>query len=348
MLTIILPLKNNDEFTERWFLYANQNECPYEIIIADGGNEQGIGRILKDKSSLSKVSYKYIRYPLDENYAFYYNKIADVVSRVKTPYCLLLDNDDFFIYKSIKKSIDFLENNLDYISCGGQYSTFYFKDKADKTYGTDFKINNFNRQTSIDDNSSKNRLNKQFNNYQVNYYHIYRTEALQEYLTIQSELNLKDVFLSEMLLTYLSVIDGKSKYLDDIYLLRQIQFENSSARKEEQKGDYFDRMLSPVWSEEFSEFVKILAKRLSQKDNISYDDAEAAIKKGYRLHVAKYIAHSLSGDLARQNRSILGKISRVLFYANLEKKNFFTNTKINKYDSEIVKIKDFLTQKNGQ
>jgi len=110
MLTILLFLKGRHNYTDRWIRYMK--DMPYNVIIADG--------------SLTDYKYsgpfEYIRYPYDATYTQYYDKVADAWSRVKTPYAVQIDNDDFLFIDKLPAYIDFLEANRDYASCRGAYS----------------------------------------------------------------------------------------------------------------------------------------------------------------------------------------------------------------------------------
>src|SRR5688572_707400 len=106
-LTIVLTLKDRSAFTYRWMRHMNDIKCPYPILIADGGADELIESHLRQHHNYPDLHYTYIRYPFDRDYDAYYQKFADVVARVSTPYILLADNDDFYLLDAIPTFIRF-------------------------------------------------------------------------------------------------------------------------------------------------------------------------------------------------------------------------------------------------
>ena len=100
-LTIVLTLKDRAPFTYRWMRYMDDVRCPYPILIADGGEDAAAESRLRQPGNYPNLTYTYLRYPFDEDYGTYYRKLADVITRVATPYLLFADNDDFFFLEHV-------------------------------------------------------------------------------------------------------------------------------------------------------------------------------------------------------------------------------------------------------
>src|SRR5258708_8305960 len=126
-IAVLLTLKDRAEFTMRWMSCLDQVRFPYRVLIADGGEDERVPRILADRSSFPNVDFEYIRYPYDRGYADYYAKIADALSRVRTPFVAMADNDDFFIVSGLEKAIRFLGDHPDHVACRGQSALFWVK-----------------------------------------------------------------------------------------------------------------------------------------------------------------------------------------------------------------------------
>ena len=107
-LTILLTLKDRPLFTFRWMAYANSIRFPFKVLIADGGKDETVPKVLSDKTNFPNVNYEYIRYPYDVTYAEYYSKVVDALSHVKTPFAVMADNDDFFIVEGLRLAVEFL------------------------------------------------------------------------------------------------------------------------------------------------------------------------------------------------------------------------------------------------
>ena len=119
-LTILLPLKDRVSFTFRWMSYTNGIYFPFSVLIADGGSDDSVARVLSNSAAFPNVHYEYLRYPRDKSYTDYNAKLADALSRIQTPFVALADNDDFFIVSGLRKALRFLLDHPDYATCGGQ------------------------------------------------------------------------------------------------------------------------------------------------------------------------------------------------------------------------------------
>jgi hypothetical protein len=105
------------------------------------------------------------------------------------------------------------------------------------------------------------------------------------------------LFLMEQLVAFLTAISGKCRQLDLLYIARQQDSPDSSGgNHQRQFGDWFDRMLVPTWSRDFSRFVDLTAGALADADGITADAARRIILDAYKMSVAP----SLLADLLAQ------------------------------------------------
>ena len=131
-LTVLLPLKDRVQYTARFLTYYNAISCPFKVLIADGGNNQEVRRILRGNTELSKLHYQYVEYPYDKSLKTYHAKMADIVEKIDTPYTMVMDNDDFFFINGVYENMNFLFSNSDYASSRGSVNIF---DVDGKVYG---------------------------------------------------------------------------------------------------------------------------------------------------------------------------------------------------------------------
>src|SRR5712691_1474243 len=124
-LTILLTLKDRALFTFRWMSYVNSTNFPFKVLVADGGADESVPQVLANKANFPNVNYEYVRYPYDQTYAEYYSKVVDALWRVKTPFVVMADNDDFFIVNGLREAVQFLSSHPGYITCGGQSAIFW-------------------------------------------------------------------------------------------------------------------------------------------------------------------------------------------------------------------------------
>lgn len=124
-LTVVMPMKGRNLFTFRFLWYANKLNLPYQIIIADGRVHEDVAlRLENSAKEFPSLDVHYLRYPADRNFSCYFAKVADAVARVRTPYVMLADNDDFLGFGGIETSLEFLDAHPDYVCARGRALTF--------------------------------------------------------------------------------------------------------------------------------------------------------------------------------------------------------------------------------
>lgn len=291
-LTIVLTLKDRAAFTLRWMSYANGVGFPFKVLIADGGADEGVSRMLAERSRFPNVEYEYVRYPYDATYSDYYAKTSDALGRVRTAYVALADNDDFFVVDGLKRSVEFLAEHPDYVACGGQCAAFWVSPSGDAEpqgplYGSNVEWKYSNNATTETSPSARERIRHQSLGVNDIFYNVFRTAELRRQFEKLRELDPKDLFLVEQLVSYLSAIAGKIKQLDTLYNARQQNSPGSSGGAHQQRyGGWWGRMLVPTWSADFTRFVDTTAGELAAADGIPIEAARDWIVKSYRLSVA--------------------------------------------------------------
>ena len=291
-LTILLTLKDRPLFTFRWMSYANSINFPFKVLIADGGADETVPKVLSNKANFPNVTYEYIRYPYDQTYAEYYTKVVDALSCIQTPFVAIADNDDFFIVNGLREAIQFLSSHPEYITCGGQCAFFWvtsskMNEREGLLYGKRIEWKCSCDAQSMTAETARERIrNQSLSAADPSYYHVKRTEELRRQFQILLDLNLKDLFLVEYVISFLTAIAGKTKRLETLYIARQHNSPGSSGIAHEEKfGDWLGRMLVQSWSDDFTKFVNITAAALAKTDGIPFDEARDWVIKSYRMFV---------------------------------------------------------------
>jgi glycosyltransferase domain-containing protein len=196
-LTIVLPLKGRELFTLRFLWHANLEGLPYRFIIADGKVDPRLSEMLESsRTHFPKLDVEYIRYPDDISFSHYFRKMADAIDRVRTPYVMLADNDDFLVRSGLERSIEFLDANPDYVCCGGGIGGFSVYSKPAISLGgvlgpinrLSYRYMPYDRSVDFGSNSVTDRVTAGLRN-SWSYYAVIRTPALQ---TIWNEIVVMD------------------------------------------------------------------------------------------------------------------------------------------------------------
>jgi glycosyltransferase domain-containing protein len=300
-LTILLPLKDRVAFTRRWLAYAASARLPFRILIADGGSDGSVAEIAEAARN-EGLDVDYRRYPFDSTYADYYAKLADALSRVRTPFVVLSDNDDLFIPEGLAAAVEFLSSNSGYVACGGQCAVFWLAGGVaaagdDTTYGDSVEWKCSSQFSTDVAETAEQRLRERCRGANDVFFAVHRTELLRGHFEAVRDCNPRDLFLMEQLVMFLTAIAGKTRQLDALYIARQQDSPGSSGGSHQARfGDWYDRMLLPTWSEDFTRIVDCASAALARADGITAERARRAVVESYKMSVAP----SLLADLVEE------------------------------------------------
>lgn len=358
-LTVIIPVKDREQFLIRWMYYAKKVSFPFKLFIADGSANNEMQNLFLNNNNFSSINYEYVKFPHDKSYDLFWNKLLKSLKEIKTPYVAIGNDDDLYCVDGLLKSVEFLNRNSDYSICGGKIGVF--EPLPSKKY-SDYKglySNNiycsFNDTSqSIRDNSSLDRIKSHFSNYALTFYDVqHKEQAVFAYQKIV-DLKIENILLVELVTSFISIAQGKSKRLNDIFLMRQATPESSFAKTyTEQKGDEFDQMLYRSWSIDLNNFFDEVANIVVQKDNIDLENSIKQIKKSYREYISTTIVNNLSRDYVKNKNFFLmnNKVKlliRKIDHNNLIKKYYskFNNSLKYRYkkQSDISDVIKFLSE----
>lgn len=300
-LTILLTLKDRAPFTRRWLTYATAAKLPYRILVADGSSGDEAERSVSEQRAAG-LDVERVRYPVDRTYVDYYAKVADALSRVTTPFVVLADNDDLFIPKGLASAVQFLLDNAAYVACGGQCAVFWLpvdleSGSGDAVYGdtVDWKCSS-QMHSDVADTATGRIIDQSLGASDV-FYAVHRTTLLRRQFDIVKSFSPHDLFFMEQLVAFLTAISGKCRQLDLLYIARQQDSPGSSGGEHQERfGSWFDRMLLPTWSADFTRFVDLAADELARADGVTHQAATRTIRDAYKMSVAP----SLLADLLTQ------------------------------------------------
>lgn len=300
-LTILLTLKDRAPFTQRWLEYATAAPLPFRILMADGSHDDAAASLVAGMAG-SGLDLELVRYPVDHTYQDYYRKLADALARVTTPLVVLADNDDLFIRTGLDRAVQFLAEHPSYVACGGQCAVFWITSGSavigqDATYGeaVEWKVSSQFSSDAAD--TAERRLRERCMGANDVFYAVHRTDLLRSHFAKLRDCNPRDLFLVEQLIMFLTAISGKTRQLDTLYIARQQNSPVSSGGAHQDRfGNWYDRMLVPTWSEDFTRFVDCSAEALALADGISIDAARRAVVASYKMSVAP----SLLADLVEE------------------------------------------------
>lgn len=232
-LTILCPIKDRVEFTQRFVDYSIKNRCPFRIIISDGSCDS------KSEDALKKVDYQdieieYIRCHHDKDWAAYLRKMCESLSLIQTTYTVLACDDDYLDYEALLIGVRFLKENKLYSSFAAEVVDFdVFGGYGDGIYG-DIYISDNKRHCSgryrtdqvVDGDNISERLVRYADIWPYEYIH--KTDTLKLIFQFAADLEINNYHHLIMIMRYITLIEGKVYFDDSIsFLLRQDNTFNS-------------------------------------------------------------------------------------------------------------------------
>jgi len=305
--------------------YAQHIGLPYKVLIADGGLDNEINDHFDNDNMYPGVNYRYIRYAPDHSYSDYYSKVVDALSNVDTPYVVRADNDDFFILDGLKKSVQFLEQNQDYNSCGGKHYKIKIRSATNDgffVYGDKITFTDLgrNKADSVLASSAMDRVYSFFSNYKNNWYDIHRTKYLKSYWDSIVQINLQNIHVPELVIGGLGASMGKIHRATFPYLILQEKtIGNSGVLYNKQYGGLFGQMFMPSWSEDINNYFRLVTESICKVDDITEEVARENTINIFK----RYLGSKLIQDISRD-------IGNDLQIYNTEKQNYIYKI-INKY-----------------
>ncbi len=271
-LTIVLTLKGRCLFTLRFLWHANKARLPYHFLIADGQVHPALAQLLENPRELfPELDIEYIRYPDDVDFSRYFAKLADALERVRTPYVMLVDNDDFLVSSGIERSIDFLDSNPDYVCCGAGLAGFSaYAGLHDPLGGLLGKLNRLSYRYTIFDRSEDfsslsvaERLRRGSRNW-WSFYAVFRKEALETIFREVVETDFSDLQLYEIFCAMRTLTLGKAR--SDGSAISYIRQYATSQRSAFSK-DWVHHLLQSRFTCDFNTMIERISLLAAAADN---------------------------------------------------------------------------------
>ncbi|MGP3372457.1 TIGR00180 family glycosyltransferase, partial [Escherichia coli] len=188
--------------------------------------------------------------------------LKELIGIVEEKYVAFSGDDDFLVPRTLSKCIDFLENHPEYRTVQGKGISFELSDIG--PYGTKMAITPYYLKYAEEDTPSE-RLQAFLANYWVPLFSVHRTpEFLEDHANLEK---LTDIAFTEIMANCCTIIGGKSKLLDDLYVVRQCHSQRHLLAK------YTKWVNGEQWKPSYEIFSETLKDALVKAENISSEDA---------------------------------------------------------------------------
>lgn len=289
-MTIVLPLKGRPLFTLRFLWHANRERLPYRFVVADGQVRPHLATLLENAHKVfPHLDIEYFPYPDDVDFGHYYRKMADAVRRVRTPYAMLADNDDFLAFAGLESSMDFLDANPDYVCCGGGIAGFSVYSRPKSSAGgalgrlnqLTYRYAPYDRSTDLGSSLCTDRLANGLRN-SWSYYAVFRKPALQTIWDELVEMSPTDLQLVEKFCAMRTLTLGKAR--SDSATISYFRQYWTSLRSAFAK-DWVHHLLRNRFTSDFANIVERISDAASRADCLDKE----IVAEHLRLYVEPWL-----------------------------------------------------------
>lgn len=273
-ITLVIPTFNRYHLLYRALkcYQAYGPVCP--VIILDSSTDP----LDKDlfREFLDPPHYRFVRF--DEK-IYPLAKMHQGLKEVKSPFVVFCADDDFLVTPSLVPGVKFLKEHREYSLVQGSSFTF----RAHPENGIEAVA--VYPQRSVEAETASQRYLDHLARFNSTMYSIHRIEdAVRNYgLQDQHQFGWQ---LQELGLSALSVIQGKTHKLKNLYMFRDSnEVYNGSWDTKLKTKDFFDLVVSPEFETRYQSFKDCLAREIVRFDRISLEAAQDIVKQGLWLNL---------------------------------------------------------------
>lgn len=311
-LTVILTLFGRHLHTLRWMWHANRVKLPFHVIVADGEVDPYVERLLSEPANFPNLSYEYHRFA-DLSYKDFYRKCATAVAKVKTPYVMISDNDDFLVVTGILRCISYLDHSPDYVCAGGKipYFTLASQPKNPHKVVGNLACIEFGSIANVCNMASSlasERILDVVSRYNMVYYNVYRTPILTLLFEECEKLAFTDLLIWELFLAARTATLGKVMF--DPSLISYIRQAGTSSQVN-YIGDWVHHLLKSDLPLDCRKYAEAIACELERLEDLDAQYCKNLIIDSYAARLRYSLSHILLPARFPRVYWLKAKLSRI-------------------------------------
>ena len=271
-MTLLVPTMNRPEFVARLLRYYAGQGFTGRIAIGDSSRPEHAER--------TREAIRGFEHVLDITHVEAVGLtigpcLKRLVELATTPYAAVVPDDDYIVPAALDRCTSFLADHPDYVAAHGA------------GVGVTLDTNGLHGRVTVcaaypqpvvEAESPSERLRDHLAQYRVTMFSVHRIESWRTMLRDVDPL--EDMsFSAEILPCCLSVVLGKVKALDGLYVVRQ------SHGGRLQLPTMFDWVATPVWYPSYRATLECLAQALVEREGLSIEAARAVVKEGFREYI---------------------------------------------------------------
>lgn len=275
-LTIVVPSHNRTGWLGRLLKYYSEVECPYAISIADSSAPAAAVRNVELVERYSVALN--LRYESYSEGISVFEKLTRAIGEIDTAYTVVCADDDAIIPSTLAECVSFLEAAPDYAIAHGR--TIWAR-AQDPDLPRQPLLTHTYRQRSIELPTPLERLRAHLGDYRPTFYSVHRREDHARALRLAEEASRDDRFV-ELLASCLTLVRGKSRELDRLYMVRQAHSGSAGRRA----PSWSDIRSYDDFGERYQEFHQRLVNELVSEGG-ERTESEEAVHEGFSAFLAR-------------------------------------------------------------
>ncbi len=293
-VALLIPTMNRSDFMIRQLNYYASLSSPHPIYIGDASNESE-----KKKTESAIESFKD---KLDIHYhhlpGMNIRKTITYLGEVATEeFCAIICDDDYLIPASVEKCASFLSHHSDYRTAQGKAIIFGLNESG--PYGTIKGSMVYWDIKSVEKSTAAERVAHFGQNYWVPQFSVHRrTEFVEDSVVYR---NIEDEAFGEILHCYTFICNGKSKYIDCLYLIRQ----SHDARYE--VPGILDWITDTKWNPSYQLFINAISSCITKTDGIPLSESKEVIRNAFKNYLKAVFRNKLKDTTTELNFTFFEK-----------------------------------------
>lgn len=277
-LTVLLSIKGRNAHTARYLWHAHRTEFPYAIRLIDGDATDRFASLFANLRARgwAPPQAKYSYHGPDHSTLRYYGKMLEAMKDIDSEYVVINDNDDFPSASGLRKSVEFLETNPEFVGAGGRVGGFRLRDESGKTEGVWGSVQTWSalagriayRPVRFAHEKVSDRLEAQMlqNRSAFLFYYVYRKSALERVLSEMHEAAIQDFTLMELYFVQRMLSLGKVEASDGFYVYYR---QRGTSQFAVNQGSWQKAVFFQNWMGQFDSYLRFLAERVAQLAGMS-------------------------------------------------------------------------------
>lgn len=300
--SVIIPTYNRPQYLARTIRFFSTYGRNFPIIIADSGSQATQIANKETVASCSSLDITHRAYPdSPEPFGNFESKIADALDHSHTKYCVISPDDDFLAPTAISACANFLKHHPDFAVAHGEYMRYWAGSKP--------RCLNWRpvyEGRSLTYSEPEVRLQYHLSHYPTDttYYAVHRLALLKHVLGEVVKSGLQLTVFRELYATGITVIHGKTRYLNLFYCAKDL-----SSERTQHVPDARSLSGTPAYLCEQKMFTQLLVRYLHEHANLSPEKSVTTVDNA----VSGYFDRALHSNPPRLEKTIIS--TREILYA---------------------------------